>query len=348
MSRPLSHFLTLLTAAALALAACSPQTPGEAGEPEAHAAQAAAGQAIPTAALQPVNLEGHRLRVVATTSIIGDTVQRVAGNHVDLTVLLPIGSDPHSYTATPQDMIAMSDADVIFVNGLGLEESLLPTIDAIEGVPVVSINEGITPIQLDEHSSEDVAEVDHAHGGVDPHTWLDVRNVRQWALTAATALGTLDPGNAPAYRQAGDAYAAELSALHQEILGAVAPIPPEARKLVTDHDTLRYFAAAYGYEVIGSVIPSFSTLSTISAQEMAALQEQIKATGARAVFADASVNPRLAQQVAQDTGIAFVRLYTGSLGPAGSPESTYTGMMRTNVKKILAIGTMRVQDNEAP
>ena len=313
------------------LAACAPDAPaapesqtGDTHSPETRAAD-----------LQPAALaDGARLKVVATTNLVGDAVQRVGGDRIDLTVLLPIGTDPHTYTPTPQDMVAMSGADVIFVNGLGLEESILPTLAEIEGVPVVSVNEQVTPLESggeDAHGGDAAGEHNHA---LDPHTWQDPRNVRQWALTTAAALAALDPARAADYTQAGAAYAAELDALHAEIAATLAAIPADRRLLVTDHDNLRYLAAAYDLRLVGAVTPSFSTLSTISAQEMAALQQQIAETAAPAIFVGSTVNPKLADQVAQDTGAAVISLYTDSLGPVGSPESDYPGMMRANAARI--------------
>lgn len=331
MNRRTREPLWLVPLCLILLAACARAATGPAA---ASASQAGATDSSETRAadLEPVALAGGaRLQVVATTNLVGDAVRRVGGDRIDLTVLLPIGTDPHTYTPTPQDMVAMSGADVIFVNGLGLEESILPTLAEIKGVPVVSVNEQVAALESGAGAEPASAEHDHT---LDPHTWQDPRNVRQWVLTTAAALAALDPAHAPDYTQAGESYAADLDALHQEITARLAAIPANRRLLVTDHDNLRYLAAAFDLRLVGAVTPSFSTLSTISAQEMAALQQQIAETGAPAIFVGTTVNPTLADQVAQDTGAAVVTLYTDSLGPAGSPESNYAGMMRSNAAKI--------------
>ncbi len=288
------------------------------------------------AALTPAAIApGEKLRVVATTTLVGDAVARIGGDLIDLTVLLPPGSDPHAYVASPQDLIALANAQVVFINGLGLEESLLPTLGKVEQGPVVSVNEAVTPLDsTGEHADEPAGEDAAAHGTADPHTWQDVRNVEQWAITIGNALARLDPAHADGYQQAASNYRAELEALQNEVAATIATIPPERRLLVTDHDDLSYFAAAYGMEVVGAVTPSFSSMASISAQEMAALQDQITAQGVPAIFVDSTVNPRLADQVAQDTGTRVVTLYTGSLSAPDGPAPDYPTMMRTNAQTI--------------
>lgn len=277
--------------------------------------------ALPPATIAP----GARLRVLATTTLVGDAVARVGGDRIDLTVLLPAGSDPHAYVASPQDMVAMANAQVVFINGLGLEESLLPALGKVEQGPIVSVNEEVTPLAGAENA---------AHAASDPHTWQDVRNVALWAQTIGDALARLDPANAPAYHASAQAYATELAALHSEVAATIDTIPQARRLLVTDHDDLAYFAAAYGMQVVGAVTPSFSSMASISAQEMAALQDQIKAQGVPAIFVGTTVNPRLADQVAQDTGARVVPLYTDSLSTADGPAPTYPAMMRANAHAI--------------
>lgn len=282
--------------------------------------------ALPTAEIAP----GERLRVLATTTLVGDAVARVGGDLVDLTVLLPAGSDPHAFVASPQDLVALADAQIVFINGLGLEESLLPALGKVEQGPVVSVNEAVLPLEADD------AHGDSAHGAADPHTWQDVRNVAQWATTIGDALSRLDPAHADAYQEAARTYRTELEALHAEVASTIESIPPARRLLVTDHDDLAYFAAAYGMQVMGAVTPSFSSMASISAQEMAALQDQIKALDVPAIFVGTTVNPRLAQQVARDAGARVVPLYTDSLSAPDGPAPTYDAMMRSNAQAIAA------------
>jgi ABC-type Zn uptake system ZnuABC Zn-binding protein ZnuA len=309
-----------------------------------HAGEADLG--TPIDALAPVPHNGRPLRVVATTNLVGDVAAQVGGERIDLTVLLPAGSDPHAYTATPRDMVALSDADLILANGLGLEESMLPTLTELGAGRVVVVNEGVVPLEgAQDHGPGDEEHADKEHGGVDPHTWQNVANVVIWAQNIAAAYSAMDPAHADGYSSAAADYITTLEALDADIRATLSAIPTERRKLVTDHNTFAYFADAYGFEVIGSVIPSFSSLATISAQELARLQEQMRAQGAVAIFTGNTVNPALSQQVAQDTGVRVTPLYTDSLGAAGSEADSYVEMMRLNATRIAqALGAASAQE----
>lgn len=282
------------------------------------------------AELTPLTLSAP-LTIVTTTSIIGDVARNVAGDAAAVTTLLPAGSDPHAYVPTPQDLVTLSNADLLLINDAGLEEALLPTLAAIEGPVVVSVNEGVALLEGGEEAHAEEEGHDHEF---DPHTWQDVANVRYWTQNIGAALSALDPDNASVYAENTSAYDAQLAALEQEVSDLLAPIPDEARKLVTDHDDLGYFAHAHNFQVIGALIPSASALASVSAQEMAALQKQIQDEGVRAIFIGNTVNPDLANQLAQDTGVDVVPLYTDALGDADSPAPTYVEMMRYNAQAI--------------
>ncbi|MBC7228153.1 MAG: zinc ABC transporter substrate-binding protein [Thermoflexales bacterium] len=282
-------------------------------------------EVLPT--LSPVARgEGELLRVVATTTIVGDVVARVGSTAIELTVLLPPGADPHTYEPTPADLTAVSRAHVLFVNGLGLEGFLERTLRNVGGnLPVVPVSAGIRPRML--------AEDEHA-GETDPHVWLDVRNVMVWVENIRQALSALDPTHASLYAANAAAYRAELEALDGWIQEQVARVPPENRKLVTNHPAFGYFADRYGFEQVAAVYP-VSPGAEPSAREVAELEETIRRFGVPAVFAETTVNPKLAEQVARDTGVRVVTLYTGSLGGPGSGAETYIAMMQSNVRAIV-------------
>lgn len=312
---------TTLLVTVLLLAACGQVAPAEGG--------AAAG-----------TTPGEKLRVIATTNIVADVVRQVGGDKIELTALLPPGSDPHSYQATPDDLRRLNDAQVIFVNGLHLEEAMAPVLENLDTpTPVVSVNDGVVTRELngEEHDAATAATSDaHGHEGVDPHTWMNPANVVVWSENVARVLSELDPANAASYAAAAAAYAAELKQLDDELRTQFATIPVAQRKLVTDHDNLGYLADAYGFTVLGSVIPSLSTMAAPSAQEMAALQDQIQTEGARVILVGNTVNPAAAQQLARDTGAQVVPIYAGSLSDEAGPAATYIAMMRHNAAAILA------------
>jgi ABC-type Zn uptake system ZnuABC Zn-binding protein ZnuA len=287
--------------------------------------------------LMPVNLgAGDKLRVVATLNILSDIVQNVGGDWIELTTLLPVGADPHTYSAAPADLRSLSDAHVIFVVGEGVEESMLAVLENREGdSALVAVNHGIELMTVTEEDHEEDETEEHHHGDGDPHTWTAIPNVIEWVESIEHTLSALDPANAAAYAAAAVAYTDQLEALEQEIQAAVATIPLERRKLVTDHDVFGYFAAHYGFTVVGSVAPALSTLAEPSAQELAALQDQIKAEGAPAIFVGTTVNPALEEQIARDLGIQVVALYTESLSAPDGPAPTYLEFMRYNVDAIV-------------
>lgn len=319
-------FLLLLTALWVAF------TVGCGNQADDHAHTAGGIPALPT--LTPVNLDGRPLRVVATTNVIGDVVGQVAGSAVALTVLMGANTDPHTYQPRPGDLAAIEQADVIFINGWNLEERLVPTVEKTTKGAIAPISAGITPRALGADSHGDA---DHS-GTADPHVWFDIAHVQQWTRTAAEALGALDPANAAVYNANRDAYLAQLDQLATWTAERLSALPPERRKLVTDHDALGYFAAAYDFEVVGAVIPSLSTSAEPSANALAALVTTMRQEGVCTLFTDAMGSDRLAQTAAAElTTCPTVRvlpLHTGSLGvgEAGS----YLGMYRANVETIVA------------
>ncbi|MEW6567607.1 MAG: metal ABC transporter substrate-binding protein [Chloroflexota bacterium] len=295
----------------LALAACAPQTQGLGTRP--------------IDSLQPLDLaEGRPLHAVATTSLVAETVAIVGAADIELTELLPRGIDPHSYEPTPQDLRAVAKADVVFINGLGLEEFMAELLANAGGrAVVVSLSEGIEPRTLD------------SEGGADPHVWMDPANVRQWSANAAEALARLDPAHASAYQDRAAGYQARLQSLEAWIDQQVASLPASARRLVTDHDELGYFADRFGFEIVGAVIPAYSPSAEPSAQDIARLEQAIRDLGVRAVFVSSAVNPTLAARVAGDTGVRLVPLYLHSLDGAQGSARTYIALMEYNVRAIV-------------
>ena len=279
-------------------------------------------------ALSPATLgEGEKLQVIATTSIVGDVVRDVGGDLMDLTVLMPLGTDPHTFEPTPQDAAAVADAHVVFVNGVGLEIFLEPLLQSAgEGVTVVPVSHDIELLQFGGP---------HEHNGeFDPHTWFDPHNVIVWTHNIEHTLSTLDPGNAETYEANAEAYEAKLKELDAWIRDRVAQVSEANRRLVTDHTTFSYFAHRYGFEQIGAVFPGYSTLAEPSARDMAELEDAIREFDAKAIFVGWTVNPDLAKRVADDMGTQLVFLYTGSLSEPGGPADDYISFMRHNVSAI--------------
>ena len=175
----------------------------------------------------------------------------------------------------------------------------------------------------------------HDHGTHDPHFWFDPIRVKVAVNEIAAQLSAVDPENASVYFRNASDYAAQLDELHYWILDQVGAVNQERRLLVTSHDSFAYFAEAYGFEVVGLVIPSLGTHVEPSAEHIAGLVEVVREREIRALFGETTVSERLAQAVARETGAELLRLYSGSLGPEGSGADTYLGMVRTNVERIV-------------
>ncbi len=251
-----------------------------------------------------------------------------------------------------------------------MEEGLEPILDSLDGGGVtLSVNDGVVPLAMadhnddddhaaeddhadeDDHTAEDdhgdeddhAAEDDHAtahdedghsHEAGDPHTWFSVDAVKQWVVNIEQSLSALDPENQATYAANAAAYRAELDALDAELAAMVAPLPIERRKLITDHESFGYLADAYGFEVVGTIIPSLSTLASPSAAQLAALLDQVEEEGVPALFVGTTVSPSLAEQLANDAGITVATLYTGSLSDESGPAASYLELMRHNMGVI--------------
>ena len=303
----------------------------------------ACGQSTPDSSDEangtPIALEAiplapdENLQVVVTTNIVGDVVQNVGGARIDLTVLMDTGVDPHSYVPTPADTAAIHDALVVFANGLGLEANLEEVLGSAGGEAVhVHVSDGLETLALTD--GDDGESDQHDHGNADPHVWFSVPNVMVWVEEIEQTLSTLDPEGAATYEQNAERYLSELEELDTWVEEQVAQIPEANRKLVTDHPTFSYYAQRYGLEQLGAVFP-LSPSSEPSAQDIAALEDAILEYGVPAVFSESTVNPRLIEQVAEDTGVMLVPLYTGSLGEPGSGAETYIMLIRFDTEAIV-------------
>jgi len=287
--------------------------------------------------LQPVQLRaGEKLRVVATTTIVGDLIQNVAGDQVDLITLMAPGVDPHTYVSTPAHTAAVHDAHVTFVNGAGLEANLSKLLASAGGNTIqIVLTDGLDllAVEAEPADAHEGSDEEHAPGEVDPHVWFSVPNVIAWARTVEKVLSTLDPDRAARYRANAAQYTEQLEMLDTWIFEQVAQIPQANRRLVTNHPSFGYLAQRYGLEQIGAVYP-VSPAAEPSARELAALQRAIRSYGVPAMFTETTVNPKLAERIAQDTGVRLVRLYTGSLGEPGSGVDSYIALMRYDIKAI--------------
>jgi ABC-type Zn uptake system ZnuABC Zn-binding protein ZnuA len=252
-------------------------------------------------------------------------VAQVGGPNVMVTSMVPKGGVVETFDPSPRDVAAVSAADLIVMNGLGLDAWLEPVIEsAASNVPVVRLAENLPGV--DYVSGEDGE-------AYNPHLWLDVTYAEKYAHRIADTLAAVDPEKAAAFKAGGDAYAARLAALDTQIRQQVATISEANRKLVSFHEAFPYFAKAYGLEIVGSVVQVPG--QDPSAGEVAALIDAIKRSGAKAVFTEAGFNPDLSKAIADEAGVKVEsNLYNDSLGDP--PVDTYEGLIRWDVDKIVA------------
>ncbi len=307
-------------------------------------------------------------RVVATFSILGDMVGRIGGEHVALTTLVGPDGDTHVYQPTPADARAVSEAEVLVVNGLDFEGWLDRLVEAAEfdGTHIVA-TAGIDAIAYEEgdaHGHDDHAEdhaegkdhrhddehadgddhghADHAeagghdhhdHGAFDPHAWQSLTSAVAYVDAITAALATADPANATAFYENRAAYVAEIEALDREIRDMMAALPEDRRTVVTSHDAFQYFGRDYGLTFLAP--QGLSTESEASAKDVARLIEQMREQTISAVFIESISDPRLIEQIANETGATVGgTLYPGALSGPDGPAPTYLDMMRHNATTL--------------
>ena len=274
--------------------------------------------------------------VVATTTVLGDvTEQVVTCGGGDVTVLMPIGTDPHEFTPSSEQVAQLVRANLVVANGLGLEEGLAQALESAEsdGARVLTIADKVDPIEFGGH--DDHAEGDgHDHGSQDPHFWMDMNRMADAAQIIGDDLADIT-GDA-AYAECGTQVADDIRAAESEVRTLLEGVPADRRILVTDHDALGYLADAYGYEVVGTVIPGGSTLGQPSSADLAELVATMRAEGVTTIFSGVGNPAAVADAVAAELGddVQVVSLYEGSVGEPGSGAETYIGMMKANASTI--------------
>ena len=324
-------------------------------------------------------------QIVTTTDIWGDVAEKATCGLAEVNTIIPSGSDPHNYSPSPRDIIALENAALVVENGLGLEELLA---DALSSAPNKLVIADLLEEEGSEHEGEDHGDhdedhddhedeledheedhddhededhddhedeledhdededhehedeledhdehEDHDHAGEDPHIWFDFNFARSFVSTLETRLAP-SVADAEELAACADSYIDELQETEDAVAAALTSVPQDRRLLVTQHDTLQRLADRHGYEIIGNVIPSTSTLAEADLRHLIELEDQVRDTGALAIFADASgVNSDI-ETFADRIDLPLVVLYTEALGAPGSGADTYTSMMRTNANRI--------------
>ncbi len=255
--------------------------------------------------------------LMATTSIWADIASQVACGEA-VVAIVPAGADPHSFEPSLHDRELLDSATIVIANGSDLEESLVDLLDTIAA-------NGVNVVQMTTH-------VDLLTG--DPHIWQDPTRIA--GALDVIAFAVIAAGRDPdAIHECTDAYRAELEDLDADIKAILEPIPSARRVLVTSHDALGYFADRYGFEVVGTVLPSTSTIAETSAAQLAELADVISEHAVPAIFVEEFESSADANALASRLGVAIIPLVTDSLAADGA-ASTYVGLLRSNAEAIAA------------
>jgi len=278
-------------------------------------------------------LGGSRPRVVCTIGMIRDAAERIAGDRVEVVGLMGEGVDPHLYKASPGDVRLLSEARLVLYNGLNLEGKLGDLLVRLaRRTPTVAVTE-----RIDESRLRSPPEF---RGHYDPHVWFDVSLWMQAVERVRDALIEIDGDGRGEYMQRTDAYLAELAALHEECRRELATVPRASRVLVTAHDAFGYFGRAYDVDVHG--IQGISTESEPSLKDINSLVDLLVSRRVKAAFVESSVPAKYVEALVEgcrsrDHALRIGgSLYSDAMGPAGTPEGTYVGMVRHNVRTIVS------------
>lgn len=280
------------------------------------------------------------VKVAATISVIGDMVERVGGDRVEVSTIVPVGGSPETFQPKPSDAGRISDARVVFENGLGLETWLEDLTESAGGEDqkVLELSDGLEPIEGgEEHGHEEgaheeaAAEDGHEHAEGNPHFWLDVGNAEHYVEGIRDALIEADPEGEEEYRANAREYLAELEDLDGYIAERAATIPEDRRKLVTFHDAFPYFAEAYGFELVGVVVRNPD--AEPSSREVAGVVREIEEENVPAIFTEPQFNAGLADTIAREADVEVYELYSDTLTEEEA-GGTYVDMMRTNIDRI--------------
>jgi zinc/manganese transport system substrate-binding protein len=272
--------------------------------------------------------QARPLAVVTSFSILGDMIRQIGGDQVQVTALVGADGDVHVYQPAPADAEAVAHADVVIVNGLGLDGWLDRLARAAGSkAPLVVATRGIPPLEIHEEDQRTTKD--------DPHAWQDLANGRIYVANIAAALEAAAPERRALFAAKAQAYDRRLADLDAWVRAQLAPIPPAKRKIITSHDAFGYFGRAYGVTLLAPV--GLATDAEPRPQDVAQLIRQIRTEHIRAVFLENMSDPRLIRQLAQEGGAAIGgTLYSDSLSPPDGPAPTYEALFRHNVPLLVA------------
>ena len=261
-----------------------------------------------------------KLDVVASFSILGDMVEQVAGDKATVTTIVGPDADAHLYQPNTGDAVAVAEADLVIINGMGFETWSAQLIETSGTKAAFAVaTDGITPLLVD--------------GEVDPHAWNSLENGLVYVNNIEAALSAASPADAATFRANADAYRAKLNALHNRALADIAKLPEQKRVVVTAHDAFGYLETAYGLTFLAP--QGIDTEAEPSAKDLAELIAFLNETGAGALFVENIANADLIAQISRETGINIGgRIYSDALSVKGSPATSYLAMFTHNLELL--------------
>ena len=275
--------------------------------------------------IAPPGLAASEVTAVASFSILGDMVARVGGDRVAVTTIVGPNADTHVYEPKPGDAIAVSAADIFFVNGLGFEGWMDRFVESTgyKG-PLITVSDGVATNTMD----------DEGETVTDPHAWQSLGNGLLYVENIAKGLCQVDAAGCETYTANARTYEAEIAALDATVKAGIAAVPEGKRKVITTHDAFGYFGEAYGVTFLAP--EGVSTESEASAMDVAQLIEQVRSEGVTALFVENMSDPRLLEQIASETGVKVGgELYADALSAPDGPAPTYLDMFRHNVGLLI-------------
>ncbi len=276
-----------------------------------------------------------KLEIVTTTGMIGDVVKNVVGDKANVASLMGPGVDPHLYKATQGDLNRITEADIVFYNGLFLEGKMETILEKLaKKKPVYAVSEKLPKARLLDYSIEG-----NSRDLNDPHIWFDVD---LWANTVDVIEDKMkkhDASNASFYTDQAKKYKKQLTSLHQDVKTSIGSIPPAQRILITSHDAFSYFSKAYDIEV--EALQGISTVTEFGLKDISNLVDLIVKKGIKSIFVESSVASKPLEAVIEgckkkghNVSIGGT-LYADAMGEEGTPAGTYIGMVRHNIGTIV-------------
>ena len=276
-----------------------------------------------------IRSDNGKLNVVVTNSILADMTKNIAGDQINLHSIVPIGQDPHEYEPLPEDIAKVSDADLIFYNGINLENAwfskMVKNAQKVENQDYFAASDGVEVIYLEGQS---------AKGKEDPHAWLSLENGIIYAQNIAKQLMVKDPKNKDVYQQNLDTYTQELAALDAKAKSSFAAIPADKKLIVTSEGCFKYFSKAY--DIPSAYIWEINTEEEGTPQQTRDLVQKLKAGPTpAALFVESSVDDRPMKTISRETGIPiYAKIFTDSIAKKGEAGDSYLAMMKWNLEKI--------------